>query len=274
MASWLMRHWSLRLREVQPANQYWRNCSPSRRICPSPVLPWSICRFGINNDRARCRTGAPLGATTTPATDSSTWVLNAALRATYRPLWAASSALGVPVALASARYSRPPLRRWRRNAALGHQCRGGLGRILFEQPPAWALLDSKERDLLPFAKERYFDGNYLNFNVNLPSADVYNSGADGISNLAVPAAIAARLLLAAAPLALNFGGRPGENPGSRGFDLGDDAGRLLLARVRKLSGAGKSAPPRGTVARLDHKAVTARPVVTRRQPWLRPTACS
>ena len=33
---------------------------------------------------------------------------------------------------------------------------------------------------LPFA---YLDGNYLNFNVNLPSADVYNSGADGISNL-------------------------------------------------------------------------------------------
>ena len=29
----------------------------------------------------------------------------------------------------------------------------------------------------------YLDGTYANFNVNLPSADVYNSGADGINNL-------------------------------------------------------------------------------------------
>jgi probable HAF family extracellular repeat protein len=36
---------------------------------------------------------------------------------------------------------------------------------------------------LGFLPYVYLDGTYANFNVNLPSADVYNSGADGINNL-------------------------------------------------------------------------------------------
>ena len=226
---------------------------PCRRLCQDTTGPG---------------TGAPLGAAAAPDNRSSTWVLNARVARKLRLLWAASSALGVPLRC----------RRTIREAAasgggvapqLSGDCRCHSPEPASDLLPGVAL-NAKERDLLPLRTREITTTERLRRSPKhrwrqapcLPEPSCsYACGTPTpttTSSLAVPAIIAAQNRRRSSRPAA--GDRPGENKRTRP-ERSERRFRMFIATPVKVL----RRPLRSALAAAGRSDAAARPGLPRRQ---------